>query len=70
MVLSILYRYICSRKHYHSGLGDCVQRMFKEEGPKSFLIGVKARVGWIAPFTAIQLGLNDVLRRKIEEFKK
>jgi hypothetical protein len=41
--------------------------MFREEGPKSFLIGVKAQVGWIAPFTAIQLGLNDVLRRKIEE---
>ena len=50
-------------------LGDCVMRMAREEGPRSFLMGVKSRVGWIAPFTAISLGLNNVLRRKAEEAK-
>ena len=34
---------------------------------RSFLMGVKSRVGWIAPFTAISLGLNNVLRRQAEE---
>ena len=42
-------------------------RMAREEGPRSFLMGVKSRVGWIAPFTAISLGLNNVLRRQAEE---
>ena len=51
----------------YRGLGDCIIRMAKEEGPRSFFMGVKSRVGWIAPFTAISLGLNNVLRRKAEE---
>ena len=51
----------------YKGLGDCIFRMAKEEGPRSFFMGVKSRVGWIAPFTAISLGLNNVLRRKAEE---
>ena len=51
----------------YKGLADCVVRMAREEGPRSFLIGVKSRVGWIAPFTAISLGLNNYLRRRVEE---
>jgi hypothetical protein len=50
----------------YRGLGDCAMRMLREEGLSSFLIGVKSRVGWIAPFTAISLGLNNVLRRRAE----
>lgn len=49
----------------YRGFSDCVLRMVREEGPRSFLIGVKSRVGWIAPFTAISLGLNNVLRRRV-----
>ena len=50
----------------YRGLGDCAVRMLTEEGMGSFLIGVKSRVGWIAPFTAISLGLNNVLRRRAQ----
>jgi Mitochondrial carrier protein len=53
----------------YKGFGDCVLRMAREEGPRSFLIGVKSRVGWIAPFTAISLGLNNVLRRRVEAYQ-
>lgn len=51
----------------YTGLGNCIIRMAREEGPRSFFMGVKSRVGWIAPFTAISLGLNNVLRRRAEE---
>lgn len=50
----------------YRGLGDCAMRMLREEGLSSFLIGAKSRVGWIAPFTAISLGLNNLLRRRAE----
>ena len=53
----------------YRGFGDCVLRMAREEGPRSFLIGVKSRVGWIAPFTAISLGLNNVFRRRVEAYQ-
>ena len=47
----------------YKNLGECVTRMYNEEGLPVFFIGSVARVAWIAPFTAISLGLNERLKR-------
>ena len=50
----------------YKGFVDCMIRMAREEGPKSFFIGVKARVSNIAPFCAISLTINESLKRLLE----
>ena len=54
----------------YKGFFDCMIRMAKEEGPKSFFIGVKARVSNIAPFCAISLTINESLKRLLESRNK
>lgn len=58
---------ICNSLHQipYKGVGDCIIRMAKEEGVGSFFAGAKARVIWIAPFTAASLCLNEAFRREI-----
>lgn len=53
----------------YKGLFDCMTRMMREEGPRSFMIGVRARVSWIAPFVCISLGLNNMFKRSLKEWK-
>ena len=48
----------------YKNLGECVSHMYNEEGLSVFFIGSIARVAWIAPFTAISLGLNERLKRQ------
>ena len=49
----------------YRGMMDCITRMAREEGPRGFLIGVKARVSWIAPFVVVSLGLNNYLKTQL-----
>jgi hypothetical protein len=54
----------------YKGFIDCMIRMAKEEGPKAFFIGSKARVSNIAPFCAISLTINESLKRILENRNK
>jgi Mitochondrial carrier protein len=58
-----------SVKAPYKGLFDCMSRMMREEGPSAFMIGVRARVTWIAPFVCISLGLNNVFKRSLKAWK-
>jgi Mitochondrial carrier protein len=58
-----------SVKAPYRGLFDCMSRMMREEGPGAFMIGVRARVTWIAPFVCISLGLNNVFKRGLKAWK-
>jgi len=49
----------------YKGLVDCIVRMWTEEGAQAFFTGAVARVAWIAPFTAISLGINERLKRQL-----
>ena len=53
----------------YRGMMDCITRMAREEGPRGFLIGVKARVSWIAPFVVVSLGLNNYLKQQLVAVK-
>ena len=53
----------------YRGMMDCVVRMVREEGPWSFMNGVKTRVIWIAPFVVISLGMNNYFKHKLHTAK-
>ena len=44
------------------GLLQTVKRMYTVEGPASFFVGVKPRVGRVAPFVAISLTGYETLK--------
>lgn len=65
--LDIVPKSVNSAKY--KGLVDCIVRMWNEEGPQAFFTGAVARVAWIAPFTAISLGINERLKRQFLMWK-
>jgi len=58
-------RLMTTDKHLYSGVSDCMRRLYKDEGPRVFMLGVKARVATIAPYTCIYLAVNEQMKRSL-----
>ena len=58
-------RLMTTDKHLYAGVSDCMRRLYMEEGPRVFMLGVKARVATIAPYTCIYLTVNEQMKRSL-----
>ena len=54
----------------YTGIVDALNSIYQSGGIEALFTGSAARVAWLLPFTTIYLGVYEVTKRKILDFKR